>query len=293
MEDFLRNTLCELIARASTDLPDDVEQSLRQARDAEQTGSNARRALDTILSNIALARKTRRPLCQDTGALLFWVRAPLSLRQPEFRRAAETAIAAATSDGFLRPNSVDSLTGVNSGNNLGPGAPRIHWEEDAARDTLRVALVLKGGGCENVGVQYALPDSRLNAGRDVDGVRRCCLDAVHRAQGRGCAPGVLGVCVGGDRGSGIDESKRQFLGRIGERSVVPEVAALEERILAEANSLGVGAMGFGGRTSLLDVRIGFLNRLPASYFVSVSYMCWAFRRRFVEVALDGEAIVWE
>jgi fumarate hydratase class I len=285
------DTLYELLVRASTDLPADVEQALREARSAESAG-NAAAALDTMLRSAALARARRLPLCQDTGTLLFWVSAPPhTLTQAEFGEAAATAIAAATAAGILRQNCVETLSGRNTGNNLGYGSPVIHWHE-AVRDDLEVALILKGGGCENVGAQYSLPDESLGAERNLEGVRRCALDAVVRAQGQGCAPGVLGIAVGGDRATGYAESKDLLLRRLGERSPVPELAELEQRLLREANTLEIGPMGFGGRTTLLDVFIGCRSRVPASYFVSISYMCWAYRRRAVVAQPSGAPVRW-
>lgn len=284
-------TVYELLVRASTDLPDDVEAALRAAAESEEPGSSAAVAMQVMLENIELARDKRLPLCQDTGSILFWVNAPVDVRQATFRAAAEAAVVRATAEGILRQNCVDPLTGANTGNGLGRGSPCIHWEQTDAREAT-VSLLLKGGGCENVGVQYTLPDSALKAGRDLDGVRRCLLGAVQKAQGRGCAPGILGVAVGGDRATGYAESKRQLLRRIGQRSSEPELAALEQRVLAEANQLGVGPMGFGGKTTLLDVFIGALHRLPASYFVSVSYMCWSYRRYALSVSADGSLLRW-
>jgi fumarate hydratase class I len=237
--------------------------------------------------SIVMSRESVQPLCQDTGSLLFWVDAPSGFSQREFLAAAEQAIARATREGILRQNSVDSLTGANSGTNLGPGSPVIHWEE-CSGDEVTVSLVLKGGGCENVGGQYALPDSRLSAGRNLEGVRRCVLDCLHQAQGCGCAPGILGVAIGGDRATGYAESKRQLLRQIGQRSADPALAELEVRLVDEANQLGIGPMGFWGKTTVLDVFVGGLNRVPASYFVSVSYMCWAYRRRQVIADANGK-----
>jgi len=285
------DSLYELIVRASSDLPEDVQAVLEHACAGEEPGSNARRALETILENASRARRTQRPLCQDTGALLCWVQAPAGSHRSPFQSAFEEAVRRATADGVLRQNSVDSVSGCNSGTNLGPGSPVVHWRE-GTESVWRVSLVLKGGGCENVGRQYSLPNSELGAGRDLEGVRRCILDAVNRAQGKGCAPGVLGVAIGGDRATGYAESKRQLLRKIGQRSTSDELAELEKRVLQEANELGIGPMGFGGRTTLLDVFVGALNRLPASYFVSISYMCWAFRRKQMVANVEGEVLEW-
>ena len=281
----MREQLLSLVVKTSVDLPHDVETALERALTLSENGSGEASALRTMLSNAAMAREKRMPICQDTGTLMFVVEASSTLKRNVFQEAAEWAVAEATRLGVLRQNCVNSLTGKNTGNNLGIGSPVVHWHEtDGA--VSRVTLMLKGGGSENMGIQYSLPDSTLGAGRNLEGVRRCVLDAVHRAQGQGCAPGILGVCIGGDRATGYVESKLQLLRKIGERSPEPELAELEERLLKEANSLGIGAMGFGGRTTLLDVFIGWRCRLPASYFVSISYMCWCCRRQTMELTED-------
>jgi len=278
----MREQLLSLVVKTSVDLPEDVEDALQDALNVADSGSGEAVALRTILSNAAMAREKRMPICQDTGTLMFVVEASSTLRRNVFQESAEWAVAEATRLGVLRQNCVDSLTGKNTGNNLGVGSPVVHWHETSS-DVSRVTLMLKGGGSENMGIQYSLPDSTLGAVRNLEGVRRCVLDAVHRAQGQGCAPGILGVCIGGDRATGYVESKLQLLRKIGERSSEPELAELEKRLLKEANSLGIGVMGFGGKTTLLDVFIGWRCRLPASYFVSISYMCWCCRRQTIEL----------
>jgi fumarate hydratase class I len=270
--------LFELIRLASTDLPVDVEKALNNARENEGSSSSARSVLDTILQNVELARQDSMPICQDTGTPIFRIRFPGGYSLKTLRNAIRTAVAEATSHSLLRPNAVDGLTGINSGNNLGgEHFPSIHFEE-VEGDTLTVDLILKGGGCENVGRQYSLPDADLGAGRDLEGVRKAALDAVFRAQGQGCAPGFLGIAVGGDRGTSFIASKEVFFDPLGQSHPEPEVAAMEQRITQEANQLGIGPMGFGGKTTVLATRITGAHRLPASFFVSVSYMCWAFRR---------------
>jgi fumarate hydratase, class I len=275
----LTEPILELVRLASTDLPPDIESSLRQAVEQEEPGSAARSALETILKNVEISRANSTPICQDTGTPIFYVRYPEGWSTRKLRSQIEEAIVAATKKSYLRPNSVDSLSGKNSGNNLGGSHfPTIHFEE-VEGDSLTIDLMLKGGGCENVGAQYSMPDSRIGAGRDLAGVRKVVLDAVHQAQGYGCAPGILGVAIGGDRGSSYLASKETLFRKLDEPSPNPELAALEERLTGEANQLGIGPMGFGGKTTVLGTKITSLNRLPASYFVTVSYMCWAYRRR--------------
>jgi fumarate hydratase class I len=283
----LTEPILELVRLAATDLPPDVEAALRRAVEREAPGSAARGALETILKNVALARQNSTPICQDTGTPIFYVYHPEGWSTRQLRQQIRQAVAEATARAYLRPNSVDALTGKNSGNNLGDEHfPSIHFEE-MEEESLTIDLMLKGGGCENVGAQYSLPNSALGAGRDLAGVRKVVLDAVHKAQGKGCAPGVLGVAVGGDRGSSYAASKEVLFRPLDEPSPAPELAALETRLAGEANQLGIGPMGFGGETTVLGAKLTGLHRLPASYFVSVSYMCWAYRRRRL-VVRDGQ-----
>ena len=287
----LTQPILELVRRAATDLPPDVEAELREAVDQEEAGSAARGALETILKNVEMARQNSTPICQDTGTPLFYVYYPEGWSTRRLRQQIQKAVAQATQRAYLRPNAVDSLTGTNTGDNLGDDHfPTIHFEEIEG-DTLQVDLMLKGGGCENVGAQYSLPNSTLGAGRDLAGVRKVTLDAVHKAQGKGCAPGILGVAIGGDRGSSFAASKETLLRQLDDSNSNPELAALEQRLTEESNQLGIGPMGFGGKTTVLGTKITATHRLPASYFVSVSYMCWAYRRRRMNV--DGDQITFQ
>ncbi len=287
----LTDEFVELIRRTSTDLSPDVQKVLTEARETEEAGSAARGALDTILSNVELSRRKSSPICQDTGTPNFYVQYPLGWSTRELREQIRGAVARATALAFLRPNAVDAITDKNSGNNLGDSAfPTIHFEEGEGEDLI-VDLILKGGGCENVGAQYSLPNSALGAGRDLKGVRKVVLDAVQKAQGQGCAPGILGVAIGGDRGSSYYASKEVLFRKMADTNCNPELAELETRLRDEANQLGIGPMGFGGKTTVLGVKMTGMHRLPASFFVSVSYMCWAHRRR--RMTVRGEQVIYE
>lgn len=297
MSEQLKASLLELIRKTSCEMPKDVFEAIHAATKNEKAASRGRYAMDIICENIKMAAKKSQPICQDTGSILFFVEAPVGFNQLEFENAARWAVTEATSKGYLRQNSVDSLTGKNSGNNLGPGSPYFHFEQynsaiEPSNHRTIARLILKGGGCENCGAQYSLPNKQLNAQRDIDGVRKCVLDAVLQAQGKGCGPGILGVCVGGDRATGYMHSKKQLLRTLDDKNPVSELAKLEHEILKTSNCLDIGPMGFGGATTLLGCKIGALNRLPASFFVSISYMCWADRRQGVELSADGKIKQW-
>ncbi len=288
----LTEPILELVRLASTDLPPDVEKSLRQAVEQEEPGSAARSALETILKNVEISRANSTPICQDTGTPIFYVRHPEGWSTRKLRAQIESCRRRGHPEILPAPQLRRTRSAARTpANNLGGSHfPTIHFEE-VEGDTLTIDLMLKGGGCENVGAQYSLPDSRLGAGRDLAGVRKVVLDAVHQAQGYGCAPGILGVAIGGDRGSSYLASKETLFRTLDEPSPNPELAALEERLTEESNQLGIGPMGFGGKTTVLGTKITSLNRLPASYFVTVSYMCWAYRRR--RLTLEGGQVRYE
>jgi fumarate hydratase, class I len=281
------DSVLDLIVRTSTDLPPDVRAAMKVAMSREKEGSQASQALGIIAQNIDLASGGEGAICQDTGMPTFEVKTPIGANQVAMKKQVREAIAEATRRGKLRPNSVDSITGENSGSNLGPGTPIIHFEQ-WERDDIEVKLILKGGGCENMNAQYSLPTELTGLGRadrSLEGVRKCILHAVWNAQGKGCAPGAIGVCIGGDRTSGYVNAKEQLFRTLDDVNSDSRLAELEASIMGEVNNLGIGAMGFGGRTSLIGCKIGALNRLPASFFVSVAYDCWAYRR--LGVVLDG------
>jgi fumarate hydratase, class I len=293
--EFLATSLLELITQTSTNLPPDVRAAIGMAANTETPGTQSSQALDIILSNVDMAVDDSGPICQDTGMPTFFVHTPVGVNQIRIRKAIVEAVAEATRLGKLRPNSVDSITGKNSGNNLGVETPVIHFDQ-WEQDDIEVKLMLKGGGCENKNIQYSVPcnlDHLGRADRNLEGVRKCLLHAVWQAQGQGCAPGALGVCIGSDRAHGYDLAKQQLFRTLDDVNADPVLAKLEADIMEEANRLGVGAMGFGGKVSLIGCKITAANRLPASFFVSVAYECWAFRRLGVRLdAANGAITRW-
>ena len=293
MNDRFHAQILELIRRTSAYLPPDVSRVIETHRALEEAGLRAGLALRLVAQNILLARSLSAPICQDTGTITFYIRTPLGFDQLALEDVCCAAVAEATARGYLRQNSVDSVTGKNTGNNLGPGSPVFH-EHQHPQDHVDLRLILKGGGCENMSAQYSLPVvlGGRRCDRDLEGVRACILDAVWQAQGKGCGPGFLGVCIGGDRASGYEQAKEQLLRDLDDTNPVAELAALEARILQETNRLDIGPMGFGGRLTVGGCKICARNRLPASFFVSVAYMCWAYRRRGVVLDRQGEVIDW-
>jgi fumarate hydratase class I len=290
-----KESMLRLITETSTNLPPDVRQAIRAAQEKEDEGTRSSLALTTICDNIQRAEENISPICQDTGLPTFIIHTPVGVNQIEMTKQIREAVAEATKQGKLRPNAVDSLTGENSGNNLGEGLPVVHYHQ-WEKDYIEVLLVLKGGGCENKNIQYSLPcdlGPLGRAGRDLDGIRKCILDSVYQAQGQGCSAGFIGVGIGGDRMAGYELAKMQLFRPVNDTNPNPELAALEDYIMETANQLGIGTMGFGGNVTLLGCKIGAMHRIPASFYVSVAYNCWAFRRQGVNVdANTGEITKW-
>jgi fumarate hydratase class I len=284
----LGDSLLKLIIETSTNLPPDVRRAMARAMGEEDPKSRSGQALSVIASNIDMAADCDGPVCQDTGWPSFYVTTPIGADQLRIEDAIRQAIVEATRRGKLRPNSVDSITGRNSGDNLGPGTPTLHFHQWRKDDEIEVKLLLKGGGCENKNIQYSLPAELPHLGRadrDLDGVRKCLLHAVWQAQGHGCSAGALGVAIGGDRTTGYEHAKLQLFRPLDDVNPDPKLRELEEYVMKVANALGIGTMGFGGTATLIGCKVGAINRLPASFFVSVAYDCWAFRR--LGVVLDA------
>jgi fumarate hydratase class I len=295
MQSF-KDSIIKLIIETSTNLPPDVRAAMAQAVSEEDPATSAGTALSVIATNIDMACDGEGPICQDTGMPTFEIKTPVPSNQIVMQREICEAISEATKRGKLRPNSVDSITGENSGDNLGPGTPVIHFHQWETEDEIEAKLLLKGGGCENKNIQYSVPTELPHLGRasrDLDGVRKCILHAVWQAQGQGCSAGAIGVCIGGDRTSGYQHAKEQLFRTLDDTNPDEKLAALEDYVMNAANTLNIGTMGFGGGVTLIGCKIGALNRLPASFFVSVAYDCWAFRRLGVVLdAKTGEIKRW-
>jgi fumarate hydratase class I len=290
-----KDSLLELIIETSSRLAPDVRQALRAASAREGERGLSAMALRTIGLGVERAAVRRLPICADTGMLTFEVKVPPEADQLAMCEAIGEAVAEATRRGILRANSVDPLIGVGRPDNLGPGMPLVHFEQWLS-DQIEVRLLLRGGGADNVSAQYTLPCELRGWGRverDFGGIRGCVLHAVHEAQGLGCGPGILGVGVGGDRASSEDLAKQQLFRPLDDVNPDRILARFEGELVDEANTLGIGAMGLGGRVTLLGCKIGLSQRLSSSYFVTVAYNCWALRRLGIVVdARTGAIVRW-
>lgn len=271
-EDRIRRNVVKLIRAAATHLPEEVKISLERAYELEEN-QLARRMLSAILKNVELAGEHGRPICQDTGVVMFSVKAgerfPLLGKLPKILRM---ATAEATREIPLRPNAVDIVTGENTGDNTGDYIPWIDWEIVSGEDYAEIMVLLKGGGSEAAsGIAIMAP------GAGMEGISKFVLEVVKEAGPRACPPLIIGIGLGGAAYTALCLAKRALLRSMGSRNPRPELASLEEEILEMINGLGWGVHGVGGRTTALDVRIEASHRHPASLAVGVISSCWAFR----------------
>ncbi len=271
-EEGIRRYVVELIRAAATHLPEDVKASLRRAYELEENPL-ARRMLAAILENVELAGRRGRPICQDTGVVMFTVRAgerfPMLRRLPGILRM---AVAEATREIPLRPNAVDMLTGENTGDNTGDYVPWIDWETVPGEDYAEITVLLKGGGSEAAsGVTVLTPSA------GIEGALKFVLEVVKEAGPRACPPLVIGVGLSGTAYTALCLAKRALLRGMSSHNPRPELASLEERLLKAVNMLGWGVHGVGGGATALDVRMEASHRHPASLAVGVVASCWAFR----------------
>lgn len=263
------DAVVELYKKCSISLPDDVIVALKRAL-REEENFLAKKVLEIILENICISEKEKRPICQDTGTPVFYVKCPPHVKQSEIKRIIENATIKATESIPLRPNAVMPFTGKNIGNSA-----TVNFKE---ADYFRIDLLMKGGGSENIGNVYSLPNQSLRANRDIDGVKKCVFDAVAAAQGTGCPPYVIGVSVGGTREEAAALSKEQLLRKLDDFADDQILSRLEKDLLVAINGLGIGPSGFGGRTTALAVKAASQYRHPASFFVGIAFGCWALRR---------------
>ncbi len=278
----LREGIVELYKKVASAIPSDVEEALKKAFEVE-TAPHIRESLRKLLREISSSRTAARPLCLDTGIPFFFVWVPRGLSQQHVREVIVEATRIATKKVPLSPNAVDVLTGVNSGDNTGLYFPLIHIEE-TDKNSLTIDLVLQGSECENLGSIYKLPTSfigdscEIAAGRNFEGVKRCVLDAVAKAKGRGCPPYVLGIAIGGARDQVAYLSRRQLCGRINIPNPDERLSALETEIMREVNEFGRTSEGLSRNVTALGVRVAAAHRHPQTYFVDISFSCWANRK---------------
>ncbi len=278
-EEKLTEAVVELIRKAETDLPKDVELALRRAYLSEKN-KIARIQLRNILDNIRYARKNAIPICQDTGLINFYIKigSKADVDLGIINKSIRNAVKIATNEIPLRPNTVHPLTRKNTGNNTGISILAIETEILPEKEYIEITALVKGAGSDNMSRL-----TMLNPSEGINGIKKFIIDTVANAGGRPCPPTVVCVGIGGSSDIATKLAKKALLRKIGLRSGDRKIAKLEDELLKKINKLGIGPMGLGGRTTALDVHIEIAHCHTGSLPVAVNLGCWANRHKTVRI----------
>lgn len=278
---IVENVGFNILKQAVIYLPDDVKEALKNAY-AEETSDTGKTQLKAILDNIELAEKYKAPVCQDTGTIIFYLKAGSKAKDlDKVEEALIKATRRATNEVPLRPNAVDLFTGKNSGDNTGRYIPYVNWEM-VPGDNVELTVMTKGGGSENVCL-----GGMIVPGEGINGLKKFVIDAVVKAGAKPCPPCILGIGMGGGADISMRLAKKALLKPLTEHNPDPEIAKLEKDIFDAANMTGIGPMGLGGKTTVLGVHVDYAHRHPASFPVAVAFNCWASRRSAARITADG------
>jgi fumarate hydratase subunit alpha len=284
MTEFSRvveDTAFNLLKLAVVKLPSDIKDALNRAY-KEETSEAGRVQFEAILKDIELAEKDNTPLCQDTGIIIFYVKAGAKVKDLDvIETALQNATRRATKEIPLRPNAVDPFTQKNSGDNTGKYIPYINWEITNS-DYVEITAFPKGGGSENV-----CTIGMITPGEGVNGLKKFVIDAIIKAGAMPCPPTIVGVAAGGGSDISMKLAKASLLRPLNEPNPNPDLDKLEKELYEAANSTGIGPMGLGGKFTVLGVKIDYAHRHPASYPVAVAFQCWAARRSTARIHPDG------
>lgn len=283
----LREKLVEAIMLSETSIPPDVEEMIRNAYETEES-EIGKAQLRAILENIEIARSKKLPICQDTGLLGFIVEIGdnFPIRPSKIREIIIEATKEATKEVPLRPNAIDIWAEKNTGNNVGKGVPIIHFEP-TTHNNLKITVFPKGGGSSYVTKLYSIPPAK-----GLKGLIEVAVKAVYDAGPKPCPPTFMGIGIGGTEDLAMFLAKKALLNRMTENSENKEIARIEREIVKKVNKLGIGPMGLGGRWTVLNARIEWACRHPATFLVGIAFNCWALRRAFLEVK-DGTIKIYQ
>jgi fumarate hydratase subunit alpha len=282
IEKAVEDTAVNLLKLAVVQLPNDVKDALQKAY-KQETSEAGKVQLDAILKDIELAEKENTPLCQDTGIIIFYVKAGANAKGlDKIEAALQSATRRATKEIPLRPNTVDPFTQKNTGDNTGRYIPFINWQITEG-DAIEMTAFPKGGGSENV-----CSIGMITPGEGVNGLKKFVIDAVLKAGAMPCPPTIVGVAAGGGADIAMKLAKASLLRPLNDSNPDPALAKIETELYEAANSTGIGPMGLGGKFTVLGVKLDYAHRHPASYPVAVAFQCWAARRATARVKADGK-----
>ncbi len=278
-DSLIEDVVVEMMRKAVTKLPSDVEEALVRAYETE-TDEVPKTQLKTILDNIRMAEEGTTPICQDTGVQIFFVRTG-TVETGDVVESIGRGVARATGEVPLRPNTVHPISRKNHKDNRGVNMPYINLLA-SPKPYLELTVMPKGAGSENMSAMAMLTPSQ-----GLKGIKRFALDTLVRAGGKPCPPIIIGMGIGGSADISIHIAKESLLRPLGQHHHEPEIAALEEELFEALNTIGIGPMGLGGKTTLLGLNIEYAHCHTASLPVAINIQCWAARRCTARIYPDG------
>jgi len=277
----------DLYIQSLKEIPPDIVEAIRQAAKRE-TKEVGRRIFSHYLQSIDLGRTQNMIVCQDTGIPIYWVEIGGNLRLDGARlsQAIVKGTERATREHPLRSSIVSPLTRQNRQTSTGERIPIIHYDFVPDSDVLDILFMPKGSGSENMSFMKMLVPAD-----GVAGIKRFVLEQVIGAGAKPCPPTIVGVGIGGSSDLCMTLAKKATLRPLGSRNPDPQVAALEEELLAAINQTGIGPQGLGGDTTALDVHIESAWTHITCNPVAVNLQCWRAERRRAKIAPDGKVDV--
>lgn len=281
----IEETALELIRSAATKLPIDVKHAIQKAYQQEDS-KIGRIVLKTIIHNIKLAEKLGRPLCQDTGLIIFYAKVGDKFgSKVNVSKALTSAVKRATVEVPIRPNVVHPISRRNTEDNTGVGIPHINWSFTDG-DSLELTVLPEGAGSEN---KSALMMFKPSEG--VSAIKKFVVDTVIQAGGQPCPPTILGVGIGGSAELAMSLAKKALLRPITQPNNEDEMAKLEKSLFNAINKTGIGPMGVGGRVSTLGVNVEYAYCHTATLPVGINFQCWCARRASARIHRDGRVVM--
>jgi fumarate hydratase subunit alpha len=278
-EDLIKEVTISLLKNAVTVLPSDIKEGLRGAYEVEEE-SVPKMQLRNILDNIELAESSSIPMCQDTGIQIFYITFGKNMKV-NVENAVREGVKDATKAVPLRPNAVHPISRHNPGDNTGLKMPYINYRF-SDEDYMEIAVMPKGAGSENMSAL-----KMLNPSQGLKGIKEFVLDTVISAGGKPCPPTILGMGIGGSADISMKLAKQALLRPIDSHHSEPQIAELENQLKEAINSLGIGPMGLGGKTTVLSVNIEYAYCHTASLPVAINLQCWAARKAVARIYSDG------
>lgn len=270
----IENTVYQLFLKTAKMPAPDVAETLKKAAETE-TGEAPKKVLEQLLANLTLCAASSLPSCQDTGmAVVFIDIGQEVMMEGDLSAAVNRGVKRAYADGYYRKSVLDPITRKNTGDNT----PAVIHYEIVSGDRIRISVMAKGFGSENMGVLRMMKPSD-----GIAGIKALVAEAVNTAGGSPCPPVILGIGIGGTMEQAALLAKRQLFRDLNDENQDESLAALEQELCGIANNQGMGAMGFPGDIYCLGVKIGTFPTHLAGMPVAINFNCHAARHSTAEI----------